>query len=140
MTLTGALSPAPAAWRVIAAASPHMTFEQRIVNKDRAQGVFNQSFLKFSDRMIANPRMQNGQKKMQENAALFGKGTDVLDHDNELANLITKIFAERTGRFVPVHQIKTKLTDLRKRGLLPKVEQPPPDSEEGFGDIDKVSQ
>ena len=59
--------------QVIAAASPHMTFEQRIVNKDRAQGVFNQSFLKFSDRMIANPRMQNGQKKMQDNAALFAK-------------------------------------------------------------------
>ncbi len=59
--------------QVIAAASPHMTFEQRIVNKDRAQGVFNQSFLKFSDRMLANPRMANGLKKMQENAALFAK-------------------------------------------------------------------
>jgi len=59
--------------QVIAAASPHMTFEQRIVNKDRAQGVFNQSFLKFSDRMLANPRMANGQKKMQENAVLFAK-------------------------------------------------------------------
>jgi len=59
--------------QVIAAASPHMTFEQRIINRDRAQGVFNQSFLKFSDRMIANPRMQNGQKQMQAHAALFAK-------------------------------------------------------------------
>jgi hypothetical protein len=75
-----------------------------------------------------------------ENAALFGKGTDVLDHDDELARLITKIFAERTGRFVPPDQIKTKLTAIRKRGRLPKVQEPPPESEEGFQDIDKFSQ
>src|SRR5512143_3848764 len=43
---------------VLAAASPYLQFEQRIVNRDRAQGVFNQSFLKFSDRMIAGYRMQ----------------------------------------------------------------------------------
>jgi len=35
---------------VLADASPYLQFEQRIVNRDRAQGVFNQSFLKFSDR------------------------------------------------------------------------------------------
>ena len=35
---------------VLAAASPYLQFEQRIINRDRAQGVFNQSFLKFSDR------------------------------------------------------------------------------------------
>jgi len=59
--------------KVIAAASPHMTYEQRIINKDRAQGVFNQSFLKFSDRMIAGYRMQNGQKQIETHAALFAK-------------------------------------------------------------------
>jgi lytic murein transglycosylase len=59
--------------QVLAAASPHMKFEQRIVNKDRAQGVFNQSFLKFSDRMIAGYRMQNGQKQIKTHAALFAR-------------------------------------------------------------------
>jgi lytic murein transglycosylase len=59
--------------QVLAAASPHMKFEQRIVNKDRAQGVFNQSFLKFSDRMIAGYRMQNGKKQIQTHAALFAR-------------------------------------------------------------------
>lgn len=59
--------------QVIAAAAPHMTFEQRIINKDRAQGVFNQSFLKFSDRMIAGYRQQNGEKQMKQHAALFAK-------------------------------------------------------------------
>lgn len=59
--------------QTIATASPHMTFEQRIINKDRAQGVFNQSFLKFSDRMIAGYRMQNGQAQLKQHAALFAK-------------------------------------------------------------------
>jgi lytic murein transglycosylase len=58
---------------VLAAASPYLQFEQRIVNRDRAQGVFNQSFLKFSDRMIAGYRMQNGQQQIKGNAALFAK-------------------------------------------------------------------
>src|SRR5215813_14014296 len=58
---------------VLAAASPFLQFEQRIVNRDRAQGVFNQSFLKFSDRMIAGYRMQNGEQQMKSHAALFAR-------------------------------------------------------------------
>ncbi|HEY7231489.1 MAG TPA: lytic murein transglycosylase [Pseudolabrys sp.] len=58
---------------VLDAASPYLKFEQRIVNRDRAQGVFNQSFLKFSDRMLAGARMQNGQQQMKSHAALFAK-------------------------------------------------------------------
>src|SRR5262245_6493365 len=58
---------------VLAAASPYLQFEQRIINRDRAQGVFNQSFLKFSDRMIAGYRMQNGEQQMKSHASLFAK-------------------------------------------------------------------
>ncbi|HET8972816.1 MAG TPA: lytic murein transglycosylase, partial [Pseudolabrys sp.] len=58
---------------VLTAASPYLQFEQRIINRDRAQGVFNQSFLKFSDRMIAGYRMQNGQQQIKSHAALFAK-------------------------------------------------------------------
>jgi lytic murein transglycosylase len=59
--------------KIIAAASPYMKFEQRIVNRDRAQGVFNLSFLKFSDRILAGQRMQNGEAALKANAALFAK-------------------------------------------------------------------
>ena len=59
--------------QVFAAAAPHMKFEQRIVNKDRAQGVFNQSFLKFSDRMIGGARLPNGLAQIKSHAALFAK-------------------------------------------------------------------
>ncbi|HZP69796.1 MAG TPA: lytic murein transglycosylase [Pseudolabrys sp.] len=58
---------------VLAAASPYLQFEQRIINRDRAQGVFNQSFLKFSDRMVAGYRMQSGQQQMKSHTALFAR-------------------------------------------------------------------
>ena len=59
--------------QVLAAASPYMKFEQRIVHRDRAQGVFNQSFLKFSDRLIPASRLQRGQAQISSHAALFAK-------------------------------------------------------------------
>jgi lytic murein transglycosylase len=59
--------------KIIAAASPYMKFEQRIVNRDRAQGVFNLSFLKFSDRLLANPRLPNGEAQMKAHADLFAR-------------------------------------------------------------------
>lgn len=59
--------------QVWAAAAPYMKFEQRIVNRDRAQGVFNQSFLKFSDRLIPATRLQKGEAQLRTHAALFAK-------------------------------------------------------------------
>lgn len=59
--------------QVLAAASPFMKFEQRIVNRDRAQGVFNQSFLKFSDRLIPAARLQRGEAQIQSHASLFAR-------------------------------------------------------------------
>jgi lytic murein transglycosylase len=37
-----------------------VTFDPAIVKKDRAQGVFTQDFLQFSDRMVAGYRLTNG--------------------------------------------------------------------------------
>ena len=39
--------------RTIAATSHLMTYDQQVVNKDRGQKVFSQTFLEFSGRMIA---------------------------------------------------------------------------------------
>jgi lytic murein transglycosylase len=44
----------------IALAAPHLTYDQRIVNIDRGQRVFTQTFLEFSDRMAAAYRIQRG--------------------------------------------------------------------------------
>src|SRR5690348_14197448 len=41
------------AQRAIAAAQPYLTYDPRIINIDRGQRVFTQTFLQFSDRMAA---------------------------------------------------------------------------------------
>ncbi len=57
----------------IAAASPQMTFDPAIIKRDRAQGVFQQTFLQFSDRMVGGYRMPTAQKKMKQYADLFAR-------------------------------------------------------------------
>jgi lytic murein transglycosylase len=59
--------------RVIAAASPSMTFDAAIVRRDHGQSVFNQTFLQFSDRMVGGGRIPNAQAKIKKHAALFAQ-------------------------------------------------------------------
>jgi lytic murein transglycosylase len=59
--------------RTIAAAQPYLVYDQSIVNKDRGQGVFAQSFLQFSDRMAAAYRIQKGNALIKQHAATFAR-------------------------------------------------------------------
>ncbi len=55
----------------IAAASPYLVYDQSIVNKDRGQRVFAQTFLEFSGRMVAGYRLQRGAQLIQTQGAIF---------------------------------------------------------------------
>ncbi len=57
--------------QAISAALDGVTFDPSVVRRDRGQGVFQQSFLQFSERMTAAGRYQNGLKQIKANAALF---------------------------------------------------------------------
>jgi lytic murein transglycosylase len=59
--------------QAIAAATPYLTYDQRIVNIDRGQRVFTQTFLEFSDRMAAAYRIQRGATLIKTNAPVFAK-------------------------------------------------------------------
>src|SRR5690606_17973903 len=48
-------------------------FDQNIVDRDRAQGVFAQTFVEFSDRMVNTYRLENGARLIRDNAALFAR-------------------------------------------------------------------
>lgn len=48
-------------------------FSQDIVNRDRRQGVFSQSFLEFSDRMVNSYRLEQGGKLIKRHADLFAQ-------------------------------------------------------------------
>ena len=59
--------------RTLAAAAPYLVHDHSIVNRDRGQGVFAQSFLQFSDRMAAAYRMTRGAALIKQHAATFGR-------------------------------------------------------------------
>jgi lytic murein transglycosylase len=59
--------------RTMAAAGQYLTFDQGIINRDRGQRVFGQTFLKFSDRMAAKYRMDQGRAKIKTHAAIFAQ-------------------------------------------------------------------
>ena len=56
-----------------AAAEPALVFDQGTLKADHQQGVFNQSFLQFSDRMISKYRLTKGQALINQNKALFDR-------------------------------------------------------------------
>ena len=59
--------------RTIDSALAGVHFDQSIVNRDRAQQVFAQTFLEFSDRMIAAYRLKLGAAKIAKYQPLFQK-------------------------------------------------------------------
>jgi lytic murein transglycosylase len=59
--------------RAIATAAPYLTYDQRIVNIDRGQRVFTQTFLQFSDRMAAAYRIQRGAALIKQYAPVFAR-------------------------------------------------------------------
>ena len=57
----------------IAAASPYLVFDQRIVNIDRGQRFFSQTFLEFSDKMLPAYRLQNGAAQIKKYQPIFAR-------------------------------------------------------------------
>jgi lytic murein transglycosylase len=59
--------------QTLASVQPYFIYDQSIVNRDRGQGVFAQSFLQFSDRMASAYRTQKAGQLIQQHAAVFDR-------------------------------------------------------------------
>jgi lytic murein transglycosylase len=57
----------------IEAASPYLVYDQRIVNIDRGQRIFAQSFLEFSGKMLPAYRLQQGIAEIHKYQAIFDR-------------------------------------------------------------------
>jgi len=58
----------------IAAASPYLVFDQRIINIDRGQRFFAQDFLEMSDKMLTRAgRLTSGPPQIKKHQALFAR-------------------------------------------------------------------
>lgn len=61
--------PAEAADKALAGAE----IDQKVLSRDRAQGVFRQTFLEFSQRTVSQGRLDIGRQKMKQLADVFGR-------------------------------------------------------------------
>jgi len=50
-----------------------VTYDASVIRRDHGQGVFQQSFLQFADRMANRNRLQNGLAQLKKNAQLFAR-------------------------------------------------------------------
>jgi membrane-bound lytic murein transglycosylase B len=50
-----------------------LSFDPAVIAADRRQAVFSQSFLEFSDRMVAKYRLQGGASLIRKHAQLFAR-------------------------------------------------------------------
>src|SRR3954466_12074325 len=57
----------------ISAASPYLVLDQRIINIDRGQRFFAQTFLEFSGKMVPANRLQTGAAKIKQHQAIFAR-------------------------------------------------------------------
>jgi lytic murein transglycosylase len=57
----------------IEAASPYLVYDARIVNIDRGQRIFGQTFLEFSSKMLPAYRLQQGAAEIKKHQAIFDR-------------------------------------------------------------------
>src|SRR5260370_10264142 len=57
----------------IAAASPYLVLDQRIINIDRGQRFFAQNFVEISDKMLAGGRLPGGAAQIKKHQATFAR-------------------------------------------------------------------
>lgn len=97
------------------------TYNPKVISMDRKQGVFAQTFLKFSGRMASNYRVTQGKKYMQQYSKLFKE----LEFEYGVpAAVITAFwaletdFGANTGNFDTLSSLATLAHDCRRPELF----------------------
>jgi lytic murein transglycosylase len=109
--------------RTLSAAAHQMVYDQTVVNKDRGQKVFSQTFLEFSDRMVAKHRIDGGIQRIAKNRALF---TRIEQQFGVPAPVIAAFWALETdfggfmGNLPTIKSVTTLAYDCRRPDLFRK--------------------
>jgi lytic murein transglycosylase len=105
----------------LAATAPLLTFDQGIINRDRAQGVFQQPFTQFAGRMVSADRLARGRKLMAKHADLFAQ----IDKDTGVpASVITAYwalesdFGSSMGKLPVLKSLTTLAFDCRRSAMF----------------------
>ena len=97
----------------IAAASPYLVLDQRIINIDRGQRFFAQNFLEISDKMLAGGRLPNGAAQMKKHDS---QGASEYTPGHKMQDKGPKGDAPGASGYAPGHQSKNTPNDSGSSG------------------------
>ncbi|WP_430257305.1 lytic murein transglycosylase [Neorhizobium sp. IRS_2294] len=95
--------------------------DQKVLSRDRAQGVFRQTFLEFSQRTVSQGRLDIGRQKMKQLSDVFGRAQSEF---GVAPGVITAFWAMETdfgavqGDFNTRNALVTLSHDCRRPGLF----------------------
>jgi lytic murein transglycosylase len=93
-----------------------VTFDQGVINRDHAQGVFRQSFEQFSGRMIP-PRLARAQKLLAQNAPTFSRIEQQFGVPGAVITAIWGLetdFGADNGKFPTIRSLASLAYDCRR--------------------------
>jgi lytic murein transglycosylase len=103
--------------RAIQSSLPYMTFDHSIIKADGKQGVFQQSFLQFSDRMASAYRMQGARKKLATLKPLLDRIEQRFGVPGEVLMTYWALesdFSSNSGKYSIIRSVTTLAYDCRR--------------------------
>ncbi|MEO5322361.1 lytic murein transglycosylase [Mesorhizobium sp. CC13] len=103
------------------AALDSATLDPKVLERDRSQGVFSQTFAQFSDRMISGYRLKNGAANLQKYAQYFAKGEQDYGVPGPVVAAFWALetdFGAVQGDFNSLNALVTLAHDCRRPGLF----------------------
>ena len=97
------------------------SFDAGVIQRDRSQGVFSQTFLEFSAKKVSNYRLTNGRKLMKSNANLFRKIEQQFGVPAEILTAFWALetdFGANTGNYPTLQALATLAYDCRRPELF----------------------
>jgi lytic murein transglycosylase len=102
--------------QAITAGLAGVTLDQSVLNRDRSQKVFTQSFEEFSGRMVP-PRMQRGSNRMKQYGSVLSRIEQAYGVPGEVLVAIWGLetdFGVNTGKFGTIRSLATLAYDCRR--------------------------
>ena len=100
---------------------PRLSQSQKVLNRDRRQGVFTQTWVQFASRMANDFRRINARKKIERNPTLFGRVRDEFGVAPEVVAALWGLetdFSNGMGGFDTLNALATLAHDCRRPELF----------------------
>ncbi len=103
--------------RVVGEALDGLTFDPKVISFDRRQGVFSQTFLEFSGRMVSGYRLKIGARKLKQYADVFKRVEQKFGVPGEVVTAFWALetdFGANMGNFSTLRSLATLAYDCRR--------------------------